>query len=88
MEQFVLQSCIRGYHIYKDAWASSISEMLIVNMKLLTITIVFLCGRGKKRFGHRRLASLVIQLQKFRVSSIIQQKFKCENPSRQIICEI
>ena len=28
MEQFVLSSCIRGYHIYKDAWTSSIGEML------------------------------------------------------------
>ena len=29
MEQFVLKSCIRGYHhIYKNAWTSSIGEML------------------------------------------------------------
>ena len=28
MERFVLRSCIRGYHIYKDAWTSSIGESL------------------------------------------------------------
>ena len=28
MEQFVLRSCIRGYHIHKDAWTSSIGETL------------------------------------------------------------
>ena len=28
MEQFVLRSCIRGCHIYKDARTSSIGKML------------------------------------------------------------
>ena len=28
MVQFVLRSCIQGYHIYKDAWTSSIGKML------------------------------------------------------------
>ena len=28
MEQFVLRSCIRGHHIYKNVWTSSIGEKL------------------------------------------------------------
>ena len=37
MEQFVLRSCIRGYHIYKDAWTSSIGETLDCEREDITI---------------------------------------------------
>ena len=56
------------------AWTSSIDETLIVNVKLLTITIVFLCGGGKKQFDHTRLVLLVrIHPQNFVFRPIIQR---------------
>ncbi len=28
MEHFVFESCVRGYHVYKDIWEASVGEEL------------------------------------------------------------
>ena len=38
VSEFKYESCIRGYHIYKDIWSSTVGEHLICEREMLNLT--------------------------------------------------
>ena len=38
VSEFKYESCIRGYHIYKDMWSSTVGEHLMCEREMLNLT--------------------------------------------------
>ena len=38
VSEFEYESCIRGYHIYKDMWSSTVGEHLMCERETLNLT--------------------------------------------------
>ena len=59
MEKFFEINCIRGYHVYKKAWAATVGEALVCERTQKPFRSIR-CGCEKRRNYHRAFTSKAV----------------------------
>ncbi len=47
-ERFAFESCVRGYHVYKDTWVASVGKNYHANVKMATMPIRLLLSIARR----------------------------------------